>query len=78
MLIDHDRYSRLEEEAARTGQSVAAVIRLAIDRLLTTAPSVREAAAFSLLAGGRDAVEPGVEWSAVKQSMEGGLAAKVR
>lgn len=77
MMIDHDRYRLLQREAERTGHSVAAVIRLAVDRLLAAGPSVRSAAAASLLDSAHPTTEPAVEWSEVKQTLEAALAAKL-
>ncbi len=77
MLIDHDRYRLLELEADRTGSSVAAVIRSAIDRLLVSVPSVRASAAAALLDAATPAAETAVEWTQVKQDLEAALSAKL-
>lgn len=47
LLLDEDRYSRLEREAAATNRSVGAVIRDAIDRAFPSQSFSRaEAAAY--------------------------------
>ncbi|HWL01467.1 MAG TPA: hypothetical protein VNQ52_03735 [Microbacteriaceae bacterium] len=44
VLFDADRYARLEQEAQRTGQSVGAYIRAAVDDRLRVGRVDREAA----------------------------------
>lgn len=50
ILLDDDRYERLRERANRSGESVGALIRGAIDRLLDEDLDRRSHAAASLLA----------------------------
>lgn len=50
LLLDRERYERLEVEAARRGASVAAVIREAIDRTVGGDVGSRAEAAAGLLA----------------------------
>lgn len=49
VLLNEERYRRLEREADRTGQSVAALIRAAIDRAYGPDLANREAAVTSFL-----------------------------
>jgi hypothetical protein len=49
ILLDEERYRRVERLARERGASVAAVIREAIDRGLPQAPRVRSAAAERIL-----------------------------
>jgi len=67
LLLDQDRYDRVAGEAARSGRSVAAVIREAIDLRFDDASRLRRDAAtrFLELADGPDA-EPYEEADALK------------
>lgn len=49
LLLDEARYERVTQEAERTGRSVAAVIRAAIDAHYPTGDEERSAAARDLL-----------------------------
>jgi hypothetical protein len=49
ILLDEERYQRVERLARARGASVAAVIREAIDRGLPEAPGVRSSAAKRIL-----------------------------
>jgi hypothetical protein len=49
ILLDEERYRRVERVARDRGTSVAAVIREAIDRGLPETPSVRSSAAQRIL-----------------------------
>lgn len=49
MLIDHERWSRLEREAVRRGVSVAMLVREAIDERFPGDAEVRRAALQSVL-----------------------------
>ncbi len=60
ILLDDDRYQRVETLARQQGTSVAAVIRQAIDRGLPSPDRRREAAARQLLAAA-PAAAPSVE-----------------
>ena len=51
ILLDEDRYRKVEREAERRGLSIAAVIREAIDRL-PDATEQRQAAIKAILAAG--------------------------
>jgi Ribbon-helix-helix protein, copG family len=59
VLIDDERYSALEREAGRTGRSVGAVVREALDdRLGSVRPDAREAGARLLAAPPASVGEP--------------------
>jgi hypothetical protein len=69
ILVDPEQYAALEREAARTGRSVAAVIRLSIDEHLAGASPVRAAAAQRLLGFVDPDAPPGDDWSETKAAM---------
>jgi hypothetical protein len=50
ILLDRDRYDRVASEAERSGRSVAAVIRQAIDAAFPAEQTARELAMVELLA----------------------------
>lgn len=66
LLLDRERYERLEVEAARRGVSVAAVIREAIDRAFGGDVGSRAEAAAELLAA--EPMEVG-EWAQEKRRL---------
>lgn len=66
LLLDRERYERLEVEAARRGVSVAAVIREAIDRAVGGDVGSRAEAAAELLAA--EPMEVG-EWAQEKRHL---------
>lgn len=70
LLLDDERYARLDARARATGRSVAAVIREAIDAKLAEHDddSARQAAGAWLLSqAAPDAPEP--DWSESKRTM---------
>jgi hypothetical protein len=70
LLLDDDRYDRLDRRARNTGQSVAAVIREAIDEKLREgdeAATRREAGDWLLSQPMPDMPEP--DWAQSKRSM---------
>jgi plasmid stability protein len=73
LLLDENRYARLEQRAAQSGRSVAAIIREAIDDKLADpgASSRRRAAAEGLLAGAAPSGGPEPDWSEVKDDLRG-------
>ena len=77
LLLDQERYDRVAAEAKRTGRSVAAVIREAIDFRFDGDPQLRIDAIRSLLDETRDThgVEP--EWSETKAEMDRELDEKL-
>jgi hypothetical protein len=77
LLLDPQQYKAVEREAARSGQSVAAVIRDAIDARLAARDSSRAAAARRLLAATDAPDGPGEDWERSKAALDDALAAKV-
>lgn len=76
ILLDRDRYARVETEAARSGRSVAAVIREAIDFRFGDDDERRRAAAARFLAFPTDGdTEP--DWSVSKKLMADELDEKL-
>lgn len=70
LLLDEDRYGRLDQRARATGQSVAAVIREAIDAKLGEggeAAARREAGTWLLSQPIPDMPEP--DWAESKRAM---------
>jgi predicted DNA-binding protein len=67
LLLDDERRQRLEQEAHRTGRSVASLVREAIDARYGMADwsAARKAAAAALLASPRPA-DPEPDWHAVE------------
>ncbi|MGN6782058.1 MAG: hypothetical protein ACTHJH_11190 [Marmoricola sp.] len=53
LLLDHERYAKVAEEASRSGRSVAAVIREAIDYRFDVDDDARSAAARRFLEAAR-------------------------
>lgn len=66
VLLDEDRYARLEERARRTGASVGALIRQAIDVAYPAAPSDLERAGQELLDADPIAV---ADWPELKREL---------
>ncbi len=77
ILLDQERFAKVEEEAARSGRSVAAVIREAIDLRFAPDASVRASAAAAFLALTEEPVGPGEDWADVKAAMTADLARRV-
>lgn len=71
ILLDEERHSLLEQEAARQGVSVAALIREAVDRIYSSGARDQAEAAASLLAASPMPVE---DWSVMKEQMLDELA----
>lgn len=75
LLLDRERYTRVEDEARRSGRSVSAVIRNAIDVAYPGELDVRVGALNTLLAIGRQSVEePEAAWAFIKESFDDDLA----
>jgi len=74
VLIDEERFDRLEAEAAAQGTSVAAVVRSAIDEHLASGRVVREAAGRRLIAQFDDGGEPEPDWAESKKALLDDLA----
>jgi hypothetical protein len=66
ILLDEDRYRRLERRAEVTGASIGAVIREAIDRAFPEGGSDRARAARSLLGSPPMPVE---DWESMKRDL---------
>lgn len=77
ILLDQERFAKVEEEAARSGRSVAAVIREAIDLRFAPDASARRSAATSFLALTEAPAGPGEDWAEVKAAMADELAQRV-
>jgi len=73
LLLDRHRFSLVEAEAARTGRSVAAVIREAIDWRFSSDASVRMSAARQLLAMSEDPEGEEPDWAESKTAMADAL-----
>lgn len=73
ILLDPERYERLQAEAAASGRSVAAVVREAIDLRFTSDAMRRSGAAVRLL--GSSAVTKGTEpdWGETKAALANDL-----
>lgn len=74
LLLDEERYAKLERTSAETGRSVAAIIREAIDEKLGHGGerSRRQAAVRDLLSAPAPAYEHEPDWAEVKDSLRGG------
>jgi Ribbon-helix-helix protein, copG family len=77
ILLDPTQYEQVQREAARTGKSVAAIIRDAITDRLTSRDAVRAAAAASLLASVDESADE-EDWQVTKAALDDELAAKMR
>lgn len=78
LLLDAERYGKVADEAQRSGRSVAAVIREAIDRRFPPqGAEARASAAAGLLALTEDAAsDPGESPAVLKEAYAAELAAK--
>jgi hypothetical protein len=74
VLIDAERWDRLEAEAARTGRSIGAIVRSAIDLKFAGAGSVRAAAAHRLLEAAQVSAD---DWDSTKRALQDELAGKL-
>jgi predicted DNA-binding protein len=70
LLLDDERHRRLEEEARRTGRSIASLVREAIDARYESAQqsAVRRKAAATLLEGPRPS-DPEPDWAEVERDL---------
>lgn len=72
ILLDEERYRRLESESGRTHQSIGEIVRQAIDLRFADDQEVRIVAAGKLLAlPAPDGPEP--DWTVVKADLEAEL-----
>ena len=72
LLLDQARYDKVANEAERSGRSVAAVIREAIDRRFPADERDRQRALRHLLGHPPDE-GPAESWAEIKASLEGEL-----
>ena len=77
ILLDPQQYLAVEREAARSGQSVAAVIRDAIETRLASRDSARAAAARRLLESADAPTGQGEDWALSKVVLDEAIAAKL-
>lgn len=69
LLLDQTRYQRVADEAARSGRSVAAVIREAIDMRFPSGDGERRQRLAELLDSSEAPVAPGESWETIKAEM---------
>lgn len=74
ILLDEQRYRRLEREAAGAGTSVAALIRDAIDRTYPDDEPDRARAAAEFLREARADPQPVEDWAELKREVRDELA----
>ncbi len=68
VLLDEDRWRRLEERSSQSGASIGAIVRRALDDALPpTTPDPDAAAARLLAAGAGTGEQP--DWSQAKRDM---------
>ncbi len=72
LLLDQARYDKVADEAEKSGRSVAAVIREAIDRRFPDGDADRQRALRQLLDYPPDE-GPAETWAEIKESLEGEL-----
>ena len=77
LLVDPQQYSELEREAARTGRSVASLIRESIADHLAGLRSSRSAAADRLLASADSIDSAEDDWVVTKAALEQELIGKL-
>jgi predicted DNA-binding protein len=77
LLLDQERYDRVEQEAKRSGRSVAAVIREAIDVRFESDFSIRAEAIRSLLEETKEPVGVEPDWAETKALMDSELEEKL-
>lgn len=72
VLLDQERFRRLERESAATGRSVGAIVRSAIDLHFasTSATATRSAAARRLLEATSGTAGPEPDWAVSKRAIE--------
>ena len=77
ILLDNDRYDRVEAEATASGRSVAAVIREAIDLRFRDDASVRALGARDFLASVEADERPEPDWADTKAALHLDLGSRV-
>jgi predicted DNA-binding protein len=76
LLLDTERYRKVEAEASRSGRSVAAVIREAIDHRFADDTTARAEAGRRLLGSSTVARGDEPDWSESKAAMAEALAGR--
>lgn len=74
VLIDDERFQRLEAEATASGTSVASVVRTAIDQHLAAGSVTRAEAGQRLISQFHEGGEPEPDWAESKQALLDDLA----
>ncbi|WP_448072707.1 ribbon-helix-helix protein, CopG family [Georgenia yuyongxinii] len=77
VLIDAERYARLEREAAQSGRSVGAIVRDAIDIRYDAGFAARAAAGRRLIADFVTTADPEPDWAESKAALVADLDAKL-
>ncbi|KGN31021.1 hypothetical protein N802_05295 [Knoellia sinensis KCTC 19936] len=80
LLLDHERYARVAAEAERSGRSVNAVIREAIDAHYPVGAESRAVALgefLALTASSRPGPSDNREWSEIKRELEDAWDAEI-
>lgn len=78
ILLDENRYSKIADEAERTGRSIAAIIREAIDARLAADEHRRRVAARRLLQmASAPNSESAEDWEDMKAAWEDELAGRL-
>ena len=77
LLLDRERYAKVEREARQSGRTVSAVIREAIDVRFAEDLDARSEAAARLLAVPATGGSPEPDWSATKESFDHDMERRV-
>ena len=77
ILLDVERYDRLEQEARDTGRSVASIVREAIDLRFETGHATRAEAGRRLIAEFASETSDEPDWSGTKADLNRDLDAKL-
>lgn len=70
ILLDEERYARLDREARESGRSVASIVREAIDMRFASGHARRGEAGRRLMAEFRDGAGDEPDWSQAKADLE--------
>lgn len=77
VLIDEERYAQLEHESRRTGRSVAAIVREAIDQRFDADLARRAAAGRRLVAEFTDEERDEPDWAVSKEALAADLETRL-
>ncbi len=77
ILLDNERYERLEREARQTGRSVASLVREAIDLRFSSGQGARAAAGRRLMAEFTDEDDSEPPWAESKAYLERDLDSRL-